>query len=156
MSFLAHFNSKEAHPFLQLIKYGICGVGATILHNGLVAYLSYYVYPAVDGMIVDGAPITDTLRANNLFLNNLIAFPIGCIFAYVTNVMWVFTPGKHSRLWEMILFFGIATIGFIAGVMGGPMLIKWFGISSALSQLAFVFTSFLVNFICRKFLIFHK
>jgi putative flippase GtrA len=56
----------------------------------------------------------------------------------------------------MVLFFGIAALANFAGLLGGPMLIKWFGIPTWMSQGTFVFTSFLVNFLCRKFFIFHK
>ena len=156
MSFIAHFNSKEAHPFLQFIKYAMCGVAATILHQGIFFALSYTVIPAGDGMIVDGKPITDDMRYWNGIINNLIAIGPSCLLAYITNILWVFTPGRHSRFREMVLFFGIAALANFAGLLGGPMLIKWFGIPTWMSQGTFVFTSFLVNFLCRKFFIFHK
>ncbi len=156
MSFLAKLNSKDAPPLLQFIKYGLCGVAATVIHQGVFALLSATINPALDGMTVNGLPIDDATRYWNSIINNSIAFIPSCLLAYITNVLWVFKPGKHSRTAEVAMFFGIAAVAFAAGLFGGPMLIKWYGIPTWMSQLTFIFTSFLVNFICRKFFIFSK
>jgi putative flippase GtrA len=151
---IARMNARGTHPFIQFLKYAICGVGATIVHHGLFFILSYTVIPAGDGMTVNGAPITPDLRYTNGMINNGIAFIPSMLFAYFTNVLWVFTPGRHSRFMEFLLFFVIGTVAFLAGLFGGPMLIKWFGIPTWMSQITFLFTSFAVNFFCRKFFIF--
>ncbi len=156
MSRLAQFASRDAHPLLQFIKYGICGVAATLVHQGIFFALSYTIIPAGDGIVINGVPIDDHTRYWNGVINNLIAIGPSCMVAYITNVLWVFTPGRHSRAREMTMFFSIAAVGNLAGLIGGPMLIKWFGIPTWMSQLTFIFTSFLVNFLCRKFLIFKK
>ena len=44
---------RDAHPLLQFIKYGVCGVAATVIHQGIFFALAYTVLPAGDGMIVD-------------------------------------------------------------------------------------------------------
>lgn len=151
---LRQFSSQDAHPFVQFVKYGLCGVAATIAHQAIFFSLSYTILPAADGLIVDGAPISDEMRYRNGMLNNAIAFLPVVIFVYVINVKWVFTGGKHSRLVEFLLFAGVAAVGNIAGLIGGPMLINWFGIPTWMSQSTFVVTSFLVNFLSRKFFIF--
>jgi len=151
---IARMNARDTHPVIQFLKYVICGLGATIVHHGLFFILSYTVIPAGDGMIVDGLPITDELRKMNGYLNNTIAFLPSMVFAYITNVMWVFTPGRHSRFVEFLLFFIIGTVAFAGGLFGGPWLIGQFGIPTWTSQIGFLFTSFAVNFFCRKFFIF--
>ena len=156
MSLVAKLLSRDAHPFVQFIKYGLCGVAATVVHQGIFYVLSYYALPAADGMMVNGQPITDAMRYTNGIINNCIAFIPSCALAYITNVLWVFTPGKHSRTKEIAMFFGIAIVAFLAALFGGPMLIKWFGIPTWAAQLGFMITAFLVNFTCRKFLIFKK
>lgn len=151
---IARMNARDTHPVIQFLKYGVCGVGATIVHHGIFFILSYTVIPAGDGMVVNGQPITAEMRYWNGIVNNSLAFVPSVLFAYLTNVLWVFTPGRHSRAVEFFLFFTIGMIAFAAGLFGGPMLIKWFGIPTWMSQITFLFTSFAVNFICRKFFIF--
>lgn len=151
---LRRLASRDTHPFIQFIKYGFCGVAATVMHQGIFWTLGYTVLPSIDGMIVNGQPITDELRSHNGTLNNIIAFFPVVIFVYILNMKWVFTPGRHSPLVEFLLFAGVAAIGNTAGILGGPMLIRWFGISTLMSQGSFIITSFLVNFLCRKFIIF--
>jgi putative flippase GtrA len=116
--------------------------------------LSYTVIPAGDGMMVNGQPITDELRKMNGYLNNTIAFLPSMLFAYFTNVLWVFTSGRHSKWMELVLFFAIGSVAFAGGLFGGPWLIGQFGIPTWTSQIGFLFTSFAVNFFCRKFFIF--
>lgn len=146
--------SRDAHPAIQFLKYAFCGAAATVLHQGIFFALSYTVIPAGDGMMVDGRPITDQMRYWNGIINNCIAFVPVLIFVYALNRRFVFTPGRHSGAVEFLLFGGVAAIGNAAGIVGGPMLIKWFGVPTWLSQGTFIITSFLVNFLCRKFVIF--
>ncbi len=155
-SLFARLASRDAHPFVQLVKYGLCGIAATIAHQSIFFALSYTIIPAGDGMMVDGLPITNETRYWNGVVNNAIAFFPVVVFVYALNVRWVFSPGRHSRTKEFLLFTGVAAIGNAAGIVGGPMLIKWFGIPTWMAQGTFVVTSFLVNFLCRKFLIFQR
>ena len=151
---IARMNARDTHPVIQFLKYVVCGLGATVIHHGLFFILSYTVIPAGDGMMVNGQPITDEMRKMNGYLNNAIAFGPSLLFAYITNVLWVFTPGRHSKLVEFLLFAGIGTVAFAGGLFGGPWLIGQFGIPTWASQIGFLFTSFAVNFFCRKFFIF--
>ncbi len=146
--------SRDAHPLLQFFKYGMCGVAATVIHQGLFFALAYSFLPAGDGMIVDGKPITNELRYWNGIINNTIAFLPALVFSYWLNARFVFTPGRHKPVMEFALFALVASIGNTAGLIGGPKLIDWFGVPTWVSQLTFIFTSFLVNFLCRKFVIF--
>ena len=141
-------------PFIQFLRYFACGAGATVIHHGLFFILSYNVFPAGDGMLVNGVLITDEMRKTNGIMNNAIAFGPSLLFAYLTNIRWVFTPGRHSKARELLYFTIIGTIAFVAGLFGGPWLIEQFGIPTILSQCGFLFTSFAVNYFCRKFFIF--
>ena len=141
--------SREAHPLVQFVKYGCCGVAATVAQIG-VAYLLDAWFPWVDGSI------SDDTRAKNQVIANLIAFVFSNATAYTTNVLWVFESGRHSRVREFTFFTLIAFASFCAGLFGGPFLIHKFGINSHLSQIGLVVTSALVNFVSRKFLVFKR
>ncbi len=104
----------------------------------------------------NGAPITDALRERNLIIANAIAFPFSNSAAYFLNVRWVFTQGRHHPVREFLLFTLISGCSFFAGLLGGPKLIGWFGVPSLVAQASFMITSALVNFVCRKFLVFAK
>lgn len=145
---LAHVNSRDAHPLLQFIKYGICGLGAFITHQVIWFPLSMWVFPSF------GEGLSDTTRAINTTISNSIAVVFSTTLAYLTNIKWVFTPGRHSRFVEVVSFFGIGAISFSGGLLAGPWLIKMYGISTALSQVSMAVTSVLINFVCRKFFIF--
>lgn len=151
---LAWLISRDAPVSVQFVKYGLCGVVSTLILLAIVLPLSHWVIPAADGMIIDGVEITDATRQRNLIINNFIAFPVANGAAYLLNTWLVFTPGRHSRLYEFTIFTVIAAISFGAGLLGGPMLIERFGITSGVAQLSLVITSASVNFLCRKFLVF--
>lgn len=140
--------SRDAHPLLQFAKYGFCGVSAMIVHQTIWAACSTWLYPALDNSI------PQETRALNSTINNGIAFCFSNVFAYLTNVAWVFTPGRHNR-WKEFFYFTLAgTVGFVAGLTAGPYLIHQYGINSIAAQGSLVVASVLVNFVCRKFFVF--
>jgi putative flippase GtrA len=148
------FLKRDSHPTLQFIKYAACGIAAAILHNGVMATLSLTLFPAGKGMMVDGEAISESLRAYHLVLNNAIAWPFGTALAYWLNILFVFTPGKHSKKVEMSLFWIISAIGFFPGGFVVHWLAHGLGLPSTIAQLGFVLTSVTVNFLSRKFIIF--
>lgn len=149
-SILARLNTRDTHPFIQFIKYTICGVGSLTITTAIFYALSRWgMFPA---LVSSGVP--DEVRALNSTYNNLIAFFFGNIFAYVTNSLWVFTPGRHHRVLEFIYFSAVSTTGFTIGLLSGPLLIRMYGISTLSAQLLLIVSSTLVNFICRKFFVF--
>lgn len=145
---LAHVNSRDAHPLLQFVKYGICGVGAFATHQVIWLALAVWAFPAID------SSLPDATRAWNSTVCNSIAVIFSTLVAYVTNVLWVFKSGRHSRLVEIGSFFGIGIVSFGGGLLAGPWLIQAFGLNTLVAQLSMAVTSVLINFVCRKFLIF--
>ncbi|MBB5039664.1 GtrA family protein [Prosthecobacter dejongeii] len=145
---LAQVNSRDAHPLLQFIKYGICGLGAFITHQVIWVALSFWAFPSID------SSIPDETRALNSTISNSIAVLFSTAVAYVTNILWVFKSGRHSRAVEIASFFGIGVISFGGGLLAGPWLIKMFGLNTLVAQLSMAVTSVLINFVCRKFFIF--
>jgi putative flippase GtrA len=147
---LARMNARDTHPMIQFIKYGICGVGAMTLHQSIWLCCSLWLYPAID------SSIPQEVRALHTTYNNGIAFFFSNLFAYCTNVAWVFTSGRHSRVKEFLLFTGVSTLSFIIGLAAGPLLIHRYGIHTVLAQGINVIASVMVNFICRKLFIFKR
>lgn len=148
--------TRDAPVSVQFAKYGACGIVGTAVLVIIAMSLSATVIPAFDGMTIHGEPISDSLRQRNLVINNLIAFPFANLATYLLNTRLVFTPGRHHRLIEFGSFTLIAALGFLAGLLGGPLLIKHFGIPTLLAQTSLIITSALVNFLCRKFIVFQK
>jgi len=142
------FNSRDAHPLLQFTKYGLCGISAVVAHNVVVYLLGTWI------PFSRGSGLENTVRSNNQILANLIAFPIGNAVAYATNALWVFEGGRHSRTREFLFFTAISFVSFLVGLLGGPLLVRYYGISEHFAQGGFILTSALVNFACRKFLVF--
>lgn len=151
---LVRMNARDTHPMIQFIKYGICGVAATLAHNGLLLIITSTWLPAAQGMLVNGIPLDEVTRVFNLKLGNALAFPAGLLVAYLTNVLWVFTTGRHSRIKEFALFTITAAIGFFPALFAVEGLAGYLGLSSTVAQLGFIITSVAVNFACRKFIIF--
>ncbi|OYW77005.1 MAG: hypothetical protein B7Z37_06105 [Verrucomicrobia bacterium 12-59-8] len=148
-SILARLNTRDTHPLIQFIKYGICGVGSLIFTTLIFVALSEWgMFPALD------SSLPDEVRAMNSTYNNLISFFFGNTFAYVSNSLWVFTPGRHNRTLEFIYFTAVSATGFAIGLLSGPLLIKMYGISTLSAQLLLIVSSTMVNFVCRKFFVF--
>lgn len=147
---LAHVNSRDAHPLLQFIKYVVCGLAAFFTHQILWLALSLKFFPSID------PSLSDDTRALNSTISNSIAVVFSTAVAYVTNILWVFKSGRHSRRVEIASFFSIGFISFAGGLMAGPWLIKTFGLNTLVAQLSMAVTSVLINFVCRKFFIFKK
>ncbi len=145
---LIHLSRREAHPLIQFIKYGICGVGSLIIGQSLWLVLSIWLFPALD------SDLPKAVRALHSTYNNIIAFFFGNLFAYATNALWVFTPGRHHRILEFFYFTLASTLGLVIGLSVGPLLIQMYGIHTVTAQLSMVFSSVMVNYACRKFFIF--
>ncbi len=145
---------RDSHPLLQFLKYGFCGVAATVVHNGVLALLSITLLPAVQGMLVDGQVLSESVRNRHLLINNCIAFPFGLLTAYFLNIAFVFTPGRHRPAIEFLLFSLVGALGFFPGLVVVNWLAGHLHLPSAVAQAGFILTSVIVNFLCRKFVIF--
>ncbi len=84
-----------------------------------------------------------------------MAFMVSNLVAYVLNVRFVFKAGKHSRRKEIALFYLVSGISVGIGIAIGASLISWFGLSYGFSFVAKAVSTTLINFVARKFIIFH-
>ncbi|HEY8241509.1 MAG TPA: GtrA family protein [Kiritimatiellia bacterium] len=160
-NFLQNILRRDAHPIVQFIKYGVAGGIATVVDLSITYFLSWKVIPALtsDDVVVRVLglgiiPIEEALRARNYFINRTIAFLIANFVAYVTNVLWVFEPGRHSRAKEISLFYAVSGISFIIGTSLGTALIQCLHLTTTMALLANVVASVAINYAGRKFYIF--
>lgn len=143
--------SRDAPTTFQFSKYVLFGGITTAVHLGLFTLFSHTLLPAHDYLAEGG--IADSLKERNAIFSNLLAFPIAAVVNYFWNVKFVFTSGRHSRGKEFLFFLGISFLSFSAGLFSGPFLISR-GLNPWIAQAGLMVTSALVNFVCRKFLIF--
>ncbi|MEM9283441.1 MAG: GtrA family protein [Verrucomicrobiota bacterium] len=149
---LVWLRSQEAPASVQFLKYVISGGVSTVVQLAFFLVLTHTVMPAHDYL---GEVIDDSTKERNAILSNLIAFPFSNTCAYLLNRLFVFTPGRYNWWIEFLLFTLISFVSFGAGLVSGPILISR-GLDPWIAQFGFMVTSALVNFVCRKFLIFLK
>ena len=138
---------KEAPWMIQFGKYGMCGVLAVIVHNLIFYICATTILPCID----ETMPKWE--RAWNWLYCNLIAFVFANVLTYCTNLLFVFTGGRHSRLKEFLLFSAVsfsATVPALA--LGFTAIIR--DQSTPFAQIIFIVVAAMVNFLCRKFLVF--
>ncbi|MBU1693283.1 MAG: GtrA family protein [Verrucomicrobia bacterium] len=159
---IRQFFQREAHPVIQFIKYAMCGGAATMVDLVLFNLLAWKVLPALganDPLVrlfgLDVVPVDDMLRAKRYYLIKTITFFFSNLTAYILNVLWVFKPGRHSRLKEIGLFYAVSIVSWLIGMGLGWMLIRYSGWETSFAYLANMVTSVMINYVCRKYLVFH-
>ena len=160
--FRAVFSSRK-HPVLQFIRYGIAGVGAMVTNLGVFILSEQVLFPVPAGDAPVELPwfqplelfraLKDDLRVMRFFQSNALAFLAANTVAYVLNFLWVFESGKHSKHVEVALFFLVSFVSFLLGTFLASVFIHQ-GVHPYLAKGADVITAILVNYACRKWLIF--
>jgi putative flippase GtrA len=169
------FHSKDAPMIIQIGKYVIAGGLATVATMGTWTVLCFTLLPAfsveeieqyrsilakihieLPHLNVENLQLSDVERASHSTYANIIGWVFGNLVAYTVNALWVFEGGRHSRWLEFIYFTLVSGFSTLIGLIAGPFLIKVFGISTGVSQLSFIVTAVLVNYVCRKYFVFAK
>lgn len=161
---LIQFTQREAHPAIQFIKYGIAGGIATATHQIIFFFLSLTVLPAMgttglDGWILDFlnmevVEVPPRTAQLHYVINNVIGFTLANFVAYIINFHWVFHPGRHSRAIEITLFFIVSIVSFLVGTLIGVMIMQYFAGATVISQICNVFAAVMINYVCRKYIVF--
>jgi putative flippase GtrA len=107
-----------------------------------------------EAMHIQVAPIAVEVRERNFVINRCIVFFLSNFTAYMLNRLWVFKPGRHRAHMEIVLFYAVATISFIVGTSLGWGLIAWLGISTTDAYAANLVSAVLINYVCRKYIVF--
>ncbi len=151
---------------VQFIKYAISGVIATGVHlvvfYGITAGLwpaltsNDPAYPVLRWLGGRAAPsaLTDGERAVRALAANGVGFVISNFAAYLLNIWWVFTRGRHRWWVEIGLFYAVAGVSLLAGSALQTWLIAHAGVSTSTAFGANVVVSLVLNYGMRKFVIF--
>ena len=147
---LTAFSRRDVHAFIQFIKYGLCGVCATVVHVTVFTLSAEYLIPGNESNCPD-----QWERAKASVPNNGIALIFSNLMAYWLNTKWVFTPGRHSKVKEFLMFTLVNLPGAVCGGLVSYFIFRqgwpgWVGLAG------FVLPSVMVNFACRKLFIFKK
>ena len=159
-------DGASAHPIVQFVKYGAVGAAATLVDMFVFFLASWFLFPALTqddmfvklfgmfGVTVPVVDITAAARANNQLINNLFAFLASNTFCYIVNALWVFQPGRHSRLKEFGLFFAASGVSSGAGILIADVLVRMAGMQPSVSYIAKIVASVLINSVARKTFVF--
>ncbi len=133
----------------QFVRYGIAGILSAAVDLGVFYILATYLLPCLD------TAMGDDIRAFRFVINKTAAFVLANGFSYWISARWVFTPGRHSRLTEISLFFGISTLSYLFGVQFGRWLISDFALATELAAVVCIGVATVTNFVMRKLVVFH-
>lgn len=156
------FLSEKDNPFVQFLKYGICGGIATGVDMAAFFLLAWFAFPALaqDDILVklfnlSPEPITEAVRGRNFVIDSGLCFLISNFTAYILNVLFVFKAGKHKRHHEMLLFYAVSTVSLVLATFAGWLLISVFGLGTTWSYVAKMVAALMINYAGRKFFVFH-
>ncbi|MBI5244492.1 MAG: GtrA family protein [Elusimicrobia bacterium] len=158
---LSRFAGRQAHPAIQFIKYAIAGALATVVDVAAFYAAAVMVLPALapgdpvaDLLGLEVLPIAEALRSSRYVWDKAIAFIFSNLTAYVINILWVFTPGRHGKIVEIALFYAVSGASFAAGTGLGALLIRLTALPTTYAYLANAAASIAINYVCRKYVVF--
>jgi len=147
MSKIKRFLTNKSAVSQQFVKYGLAGVLATGVSFLTFTLLNETVLPADSGQ--PGAS-----RGWNFLFSNGIAFLLANMVAYIANRAWVFQSGRHAQWREVLLFYLLAGIAFMAGTPLGSLIVSLYAINEYFVFVLVLALSIMVNFLGRKFWVF--
>ena len=151
--------SDEA--IIQFIKYAFAGAVATGVHITIFHLLAWRCFPAlqagdyfVKAFKLSVLEVDDTRRSKNVVVCNWLAFPVSNSVTYILNALWVFDTKAFGGWFEVLVFFLVSAISIAIGNAVMRFLIKRDGLLTTYAFVINVFSSVLINFVVRKYLIF--
>lgn len=154
--------SHDTHPAIQFIKYGIAGGCATVTDIVVFYLMSWKVFPGLtpDDRVVKlfhltVPPIDHATQEMHFLVNRGLTFLVSNFVAYILNVLFVFKPGRHSKLKEFGLFYLASGIAVVVGTGLGWSVIHFLHVTTTAAFLCNIVASLAINYAARKFIIFH-
>ena len=159
---LLQFKGNDNHtPLIQFVKYGISGGLSTLVHICLFYWMATKILPALNAHDVIASllhltipEVSHGIRARNSMIDNTVAFLFSNLTAYIINIYWVFSPGRHHPVLEFLFFFGVSGIAIVIGSAIMGFLIHTYGTTTTTAFMANIIVSLLINFFIRKHIIF--
>ena len=151
LDFYNRSNLMKLHLFYRFPNIYFFGITVTFVHALIVYGLGYFLNPAI------GDSISKELKLNRTIWNNVYAFLVSNSIAFWLNSKFLFKPGRHDKIKEILLFFLISGISFSLGLFAIKHIFTIIETNSSVehfANVAFIVCSASVNFLCRKFMIF--
>lgn len=152
----------DSPALIQFVKYGLAGGLATVTHIVIFHAVAWKIFPALQEkdhavrfLKLSVKEVDDARRAKNSMISNFIGFLIANMVAYITNILWVFEGGKYHFIIEILLFYAVSGISVFLGTILMGFLIKRFGILTSYAFGSNIVTAVMINYVMRKFFIFH-
>lgn len=159
--FLQQFLQREAGPLVQFIKYAIAGGVATAVDMFAFFLLAWLVFPALRDndpvamrLGLKLRPVAEEDRSRRFVICTILAFILSNLTAYLINIAWVFTPGRHPWFVEVALFYAVSGISIAIGTALGWSMIRFLHLSTSFSYAGKLFASLMINYVCRKYFVF--
>lgn len=159
---IQQFLGHESGPLVQFVKYALGGVAATAVDVLVFFTLSWKLIPALrenDPLVrllkLKVHHIEENVRSRRFVINTCISFMFSNFTAYVINIFWVFHGGKYAWYIELGLFYLVSGISIAIGTFLGWLLIRAFHLSTTSSYVTKGVSALMINYVCRKFLIFN-
>ncbi len=145
---LSPYHQKMPRTLVQLLKYGFFG--------GLSFLIFIIVSEGIELLLPEwvSESLPDAVRSTRLNFIQTAAFIPANLFAFWSNRNFVFQKGRHRPGTEFTLFMVCVTLSYIGGILASRYLVEIYGWPNFLASVGFAFSSALVNFIARKFLVF--
>ena len=153
--------TPNAGPMVQFIKYVLSGGVATAVDVFIFYTLCWKLLPAMKEndpvarlFKLQVKPIDEQTRSRRFIINTCIAFMFSNLTAYLINIFWVFSAGRYAWYVELGLFYAVSGLSIFIGTFIGWVLIRVFHLSTTFSYVTKGIAALLINFVCRKFIIF--
>ena len=154
--------SHDAHPFIQFVKYGLAGGAASVVDIAMFFLLAWLVIPDLrpDEKLVTlfhlhVQPLDPHTQTVHYVINKCLTFLVSNFISYSLNILFVFKPGRHSKLKEFGLFYLVSGISFVIGTAIGAGIIATMHTTTTVAFLANMVAALAINYAGRKFFIFH-
>lgn len=160
-NYMEQFKGLEAGPLVQFIKYGIAGGIATFVHIIIFHLVAWRIFPSLQQndfvILLSGLPIKEVdvaTRALNSMLSNVVAFLCSNMVAYIINIYWVFKPGRHKKIIEIVLFYLVSGVSMMVGTSMMGFLIRYYSMQTTYAFAVNLVSAVMINYGMRKFYIF--
>ncbi|MFH0953346.1 MAG: GtrA family protein [Verrucomicrobiota bacterium] len=158
---LEQLTSHEAGPVVQFIKYAVGGAVATAVDIFVFYALSWKLIPALNDqdplvrlLHLRITHVEEDLRSRRFVVNSACAFMFSNLTAYIINILWVFEAGRYAWWVELGLFYAVSGVSIFIGTFLGWALIRTLHLSTTYSYVTKGISALLINFVCRKYVIF--
>lgn len=161
---LSTFLKDKENVHAQFLKYLFCGGLVFVVDVSVFYLMAWIVLPSLRegdpfGMVIGvfGGQIrvvSEEVLLRNFVFNKVVGFLASNTVAYITNVIFVFNSGKHQRVKEVVLFYGLSTFSFVVFTLLSRLLIARFNWQVSWSYFFVFFCAMVVNFTMRKKLVF--